>query len=409
MLSVSDKMKDVWEHNGKLFGYPECCIRSFSKWAGYSERPLAYKEKYEASPFHKTGYLPCEECLSKDASVVLEYISKNRSPELMDFPNGRKNTMTKPDTEMRLFNGMEFWAIPDYINLWISKTGIVLNGFTGRHCKPTKDNRKHLLYVSISYKNDTEGKRTTASLCKLIATTFIDCNDTGRIAHYWGPDWTDPSTYVENVVWVKCALSNMFPMWVENRKTGQRVDFDSAEATATYVFNETGIRKSNSFFLKKDESSVGHLIIHRTVAIEERKNSIEEVNIKREIKFEGVVYTVIPGHPELACSQEGLFLNVLRNKPITPCNTINGWVISVQTSQGYADSITVARALALAFIEIPHALKSVKRIIARIPTDCRNRNDFPLLEWIWWDISPHSTTPEYIQRKYDDWLKNELG
>jgi hypothetical protein len=76
---------DIWEYNGKLFGYPECCIAEFSKNPIANDRP--HIDVVHKSIFAGTGYIPCTKCIGKNHRQLLVEIDNNRHPDLMPFPN----------------------------------------------------------------------------------------------------------------------------------------------------------------------------------------------------------------------------------------------------------------------------------------------------------------------------------
>jgi hypothetical protein len=58
-----------WEALGKLYSYPDCCIKEFLLTMAYPR--LARK-------FDGTGYVPCIECNNKTEKELLDVIKKNR-------------------------------------------------------------------------------------------------------------------------------------------------------------------------------------------------------------------------------------------------------------------------------------------------------------------------------------------
>lgn len=64
-------MSDVWRENGKIFGYPECCIEEFCNHLG--GRGNLFRK------FHGTGYVPCESCNRKTAQELLDQIAARRT------------------------------------------------------------------------------------------------------------------------------------------------------------------------------------------------------------------------------------------------------------------------------------------------------------------------------------------
>lgn len=67
-LEVSEDKKLTWVHNGRLYGYPECCIKDF----------LIVVLPRRDSVFSGTGFIPCEECCKRDPLELVEEIAKNR-------------------------------------------------------------------------------------------------------------------------------------------------------------------------------------------------------------------------------------------------------------------------------------------------------------------------------------------
>ena len=64
---------------GKLLNYPSCCIKSFSKSAGFLSFSDAEKRRYESSTLDGIGYIPCLKCRQKEASYLLVRINKKRN------------------------------------------------------------------------------------------------------------------------------------------------------------------------------------------------------------------------------------------------------------------------------------------------------------------------------------------
>lgn len=72
----------VWEYNGMLLGYPDCCIKSFCTQLP-SERTLYQK----ATTIE--GFIPCIEHAKQIVSgkITTKDIIKNRLPSFAPFPN----------------------------------------------------------------------------------------------------------------------------------------------------------------------------------------------------------------------------------------------------------------------------------------------------------------------------------
>lgn len=78
--------RDAWRYNGRMFGYPECCIENFCT-RGYS---LTKEQKIIADMGH--GFVPCEKHAKHvvKEGVALESLIHNRDKSLAQFPNSHE-------------------------------------------------------------------------------------------------------------------------------------------------------------------------------------------------------------------------------------------------------------------------------------------------------------------------------
>ena len=72
-----------FKQTGEYFGYPKCCIDSFSK-VPFNKRTLSQLNVHKY-----TGFIPCDQCATKIMSneITLENLIKNRIC-IVPFPNG---------------------------------------------------------------------------------------------------------------------------------------------------------------------------------------------------------------------------------------------------------------------------------------------------------------------------------
>lgn len=74
--------REIWNHNGRLLGYPECCIASFCN----GKRT---KEQDEIAAGMK-GFIPCPEHAKQivNGEIKIEDLIKGRDPEIPPYPRG---------------------------------------------------------------------------------------------------------------------------------------------------------------------------------------------------------------------------------------------------------------------------------------------------------------------------------
>lgn len=67
-----------WVMQGKMFGYPKCCIESFIE--------LRHLKSGRIRKLNGTGFIPCATCNElKTEEQMIEQINKDRNPELEPF------------------------------------------------------------------------------------------------------------------------------------------------------------------------------------------------------------------------------------------------------------------------------------------------------------------------------------
>lgn len=90
---MSDDRLITWGHNGKLLGYPPCCIEFFLKrganlLATGQEGEYSLDQNQENITKLDTGFIPCPICAAKVAcGMPLELLIKDRDPSLPPFPH----------------------------------------------------------------------------------------------------------------------------------------------------------------------------------------------------------------------------------------------------------------------------------------------------------------------------------
>lgn len=90
---MSEDIKDLatfrgWRGIGLDFGYPQCCIDSFCNGRTYKEMSPHERQQHNGSVWTKVGFIPCGECMKKDARTVLKEIDKRRNKKHNTFlPN----------------------------------------------------------------------------------------------------------------------------------------------------------------------------------------------------------------------------------------------------------------------------------------------------------------------------------
>lgn len=79
-IEIYHKLKIQWSKYGKRFGYPNCCIESFTK----NSRP----SRIQLRVSNNTGFIPCSYCCWKILSkkCKLEDLIKDRK-QRTQFPN----------------------------------------------------------------------------------------------------------------------------------------------------------------------------------------------------------------------------------------------------------------------------------------------------------------------------------
>lgn len=84
-MSLDNRRADIWRHNGRLLGYPQCCIDAFCANAG---GPLSAEQEQIAALGY--GFIPCKRCAIEVASGLrrLASLINNRDVEIPAFPNG---------------------------------------------------------------------------------------------------------------------------------------------------------------------------------------------------------------------------------------------------------------------------------------------------------------------------------
>lgn len=73
--------RDIWDHNGKILGYPNCCIKSFCN-------GRRTKEQTDVGLLGH-GFIPCQKHALQivAGSLKIEDLIHGRDPELPPFPD----------------------------------------------------------------------------------------------------------------------------------------------------------------------------------------------------------------------------------------------------------------------------------------------------------------------------------
>lgn len=80
----TESREDIWRHNGKMLGYPECCIESF-----VGQHPLSRTEDQYAIGNLGLGFIPCPKHAKEvvQGGRAIETLITNRDPSFEPFPN----------------------------------------------------------------------------------------------------------------------------------------------------------------------------------------------------------------------------------------------------------------------------------------------------------------------------------
>lgn len=75
---------DIWQENGKVFGYPQCCIDSFCKTFGF----MGADENQREVAQNGFGFIPCPKHAKQilDKEITIESLIKDRDASLPPFP-----------------------------------------------------------------------------------------------------------------------------------------------------------------------------------------------------------------------------------------------------------------------------------------------------------------------------------
>lgn len=84
METRTDSREDIWRHNGKMLGYPDCCIESFC-----TQNPIFRTPEQVAVGSLGLGFIPCPEHAKQviQQGRALDSLITNRDPDLKPFPH----------------------------------------------------------------------------------------------------------------------------------------------------------------------------------------------------------------------------------------------------------------------------------------------------------------------------------